>query len=219
MATITRAEVPAEEFALCETLRSLPDVAFDCERIVESGNGVVMPLVWARGAERETLETALESDPSVREFSLLADFEEDLLYRMTWVEQVGLVLEMVTTLHATVMNATCDGRTWSLRVLYPDHDALSRTDDFCESHGLTFEVTHIREMEGDPSGRFGLTDEQYEALTAAWEEGYFSVPRHTGLGDIAADLGISHQALSERIRRGTEVLVEEALLVGPLSDR
>ncbi|WP_368409244.1 helix-turn-helix domain-containing protein [Halomarina litorea] len=219
MATITRAEIPAEEFALLETLRSVPEVTFDCERIVESGSELVMPLVWARGATREELEGALSDDPSVREFSLLADFDDDLLYRMTWVEQVHLVLEMVTTLHATVMDASCDGATWTLRVFYPDHDALSRTNEFCESHGLSFEVTHVREMEGEPSGRFGLTDEQFEALTLACQEGYFSVPRRTDLDELAADLDISHQALSERIRRGTEVLVEEALLVGPLSDR
>jgi predicted DNA binding protein len=218
MATITRAEIPAEEFALYETLQSVPDVTFDCERIVESGNDTVMPLVWAEGADPEELETALSADPSVTEFVLLAEYDDELLYRMEWVQRVNLVLEMVTTLKATVMDAYGDGETWLLRILYPDHEALSRTNEFCESHGLQFRVTHIREMEGEPSGRFGLTDEQHEALALACQMGYFAVPRETDLDDLAERLDISHQALSERIRRGTEVLVEEALLIGPVSD-
>ncbi|MFC6835724.1 bacterio-opsin activator domain-containing protein [Halomarina ordinaria] len=216
MATITRAAIPTREFALHRTLREVSDVEFECERLVESGEGRVMPLVWTRGADTETLEAALERDPSVTDVTLLAEFDDELLYRMNWVDQVRLVIEMVTSLDATILDAYGDAEAWNLRILYPDRDALSRTNDFCESNGLTFDVIHVREMRGDPVGRFGLTDEQYEAMTMACERGYFSVPRETDLDALAEDLDISHQALSERLRRGTEVLVEEALLVGPL---
>jgi predicted DNA binding protein len=219
MATVTRASIPADEFALRQTIADLPDAEFECERIVESGDESVMPLVWARNVDVETLEACLEEDPDVREFSLLADFGDELLYRMVWVDHVRLVLEMVTTLQATVMNAYSSGTCWELRILYPEREALSKTNEFCQSHGLSFEVLHVREMEGEPSGRFGLTEEQHEALAKACEAGYYSVPRETDLDELAADLGISHQALSERLRRGSEVLVQEALLVGPLSGR
>jgi predicted DNA binding protein len=67
-------------------------------------------------------------------------------------------------------------------------------------------------MEGEPSDRFGLTDEQYEAM--ACETGSVDVPRATDLDELAAELDISHQAFSERLRWGTEMLIEEALLVG-----
>ncbi|MFD1515455.1 helix-turn-helix domain-containing protein [Halomarina rubra] len=219
MATVIRAAIPADEFALRQTISTVPEVEFECERIVESGTEAVMPLIWARSVAREDLEAALDEDPDVREYSLLADFGEELLYRMVWVDHVRLVLEMVTTLEATVMNAYSDASEWEFRILYPDREALSKTNEFCESHGLSFEIRHVREMEGEPSGRFGLTKEQYEALTNACEQGYYSVPRETDLDELADELGISHQALSERLRRGTEVLVQEALLVGPMSNR
>ena len=219
MATVTRAAIPAEEFALRQTLANLPEADFECERIVESGEQAVMPLIWARDVDREELESNLDDDPDVEEYSLLADFGSEMLYRMVWVDHVRLVMEMVTTLEATVMNAYSDGTRWEMRILYPDREALSKTNQFCESHGLTFDVLHVREMDGEPSGRFGLTQEQYVALTNACEQGYYSVPRGTDLDELAKELNISHQALSERLRRGTEVLIEEALLVGPLSDR
>ena len=69
-------------------------------------------------------------------------------------------------------------------------------------------------MEGEPSDRFGLTDEQYEALTMACETGSVDVPRATDLDELAAELDISHQALSERLRRAQATLVRETLLVG-----
>ena len=52
-ACVVRGKIPAEEFALYEALRSLPDVEFEIERVVQSGDDAVMPLVWVRGAEAD----------------------------------------------------------------------------------------------------------------------------------------------------------------------
>lgn len=215
MATVIRAEIPAEEFALHETFQSIPEVSFECERIVKGGDQIVMPLVWAYGFESDRLNEVLEDDPSVADASLLAEFENELLYRMEWIDQVRLVLQMMTNSQATVLSCYGDNETWILRVLFPTRDSLSHTHEFCNDHGLTFEVHYVREMDGEPAGRWGLTVEQYEALTTASERGYFQVPREIDLQDLANDIGVSHQALSERLRRGHDVLIQEALMVGP----
>lgn len=52
-----------------------------------------------------------------------------------------------------------------------------------------------------------VTGEQREAVLTALELGYYEVPRHANLADVAAELGISHQALSERLRRAHGGLV------------
>lgn len=218
MATVVRARVPAEEFVLYETLRSHPALQIECERIVESGD-VVMPLVWARGVERDLLESTLDDDDSVDSLECLAEFDTELLYRMEWVSRVDLVVQMLTTSGATVMNAYGDGDDWELRVLYPEREDLARTTEFCEEHGLRFDVLRVRDLEGEPAGRYGLTNEQYEALTLAIDRGYFDVPRAASLDGLADELDISHQALSERLRRGHEALIEETLVVGPDHDR
>jgi len=71
----------------------------------------------------------------------------------------------------------------------------------------------VCEMNDQPAGRYGLTDAQFEALATAWERGFYTVPREVELVDIAADLGISHQALSERLRRGIDALIQDTLMV------
>lgn len=214
MVTIVRGTIPAEEFALDTTTDRLDDVSFETERVVRSGDDAIMPLMWVRGVDRDTIERAFEEDRTVNEVTLLADFGDELLYRMEWIDHIHLLLQMLTNSHATILDAYGRGDKWQIRVLYPDREGFSETHEFCEEHGMTFDVDSIRELEGQPSGRFGLTADQYQALVTAVEEGYFSVPRDMTLQELADKFDVSHQALSERLRRGTEALVEDALLVG-----
>ncbi|WP_049999289.1 helix-turn-helix domain-containing protein [Halococcus sediminicola] len=217
MASIVRGTIPAEEFALYDASSSLENVEYEVERVVESAEGVVMPLVWIRGSDTEAITDAFATDSSVRDLSLLAEFDDELLYRMEWTEDVAVVIQMLTNSEATIMDAYGKDGWWTLRVLYPIREAVSKTVEFCREEGLTFDIEMIREMEGEPAGRYGLTDNQYEALRVASELGYFKVPREIDMNELAEELDISHQALSERLRRAYDTLVEDAVLVG--SDR
>lgn len=213
MSTVVRAEVPSEEFALHETFEAAPDVSFECERIIQSGGRIVMPLVWSYGADRETIDRALADDPTVDDASLVTAAGDDLLYRMEWIQRVQFVLQMLTTSRATVLDSYGNGDTWTLRMLYPDRESLAETKEFCDDRGFGFEMQSVQELDGEPGGRFGLTPRQYEALAVAHDAGYFEVPRQTSLGELADRLDITHQALSERLRRAHRSLVRETVLV------
>lgn len=56
-----------------------------------------------------------------------------------------------------------------------------------------------------------MTDDQREALEAALQKGYYAIPSEATMAEIASDLDISQQALSERLRRGHRALVEALL--------
>jgi hypothetical protein len=99
-------------------------------------------------------------------------------------------------------------------VLYPRRSLFSKTHEFCEDHGLTLDVESIRELEGEPAGRYGLTTDQYEVLATAASKGYFEVPRAVTLQELAEEFDVSHQAISERLRRATNALVQDTLFVG-----
>ena len=216
--TIVRGYIPADEFALEETLTTLQGVECECERIITSGDEAIMPLLWVRGADGNAVEQAFEDDPTVENVDLLSSFGDEQLYRMDWVKKVQLVLQMITNSKATIMDAYGTNEQWYLRILYPTRDALSQTTEFGEEHGLTFTIETIRQMDGEPEGRYGLTSSQHEALSQAVESGYYQVPRENNLEDIAAELDITHQALSERMRRATQALIEDTILVGPQSE-
>jgi len=214
MVTLVRGVVPASEFALNHALETVPEMEFELERIVETGDQAVMPLLWVRGADEERIAAAFEEDPTVNEIDLLVGFDGEFLYRMEWTDNIDLVVRMLTNAEATILDAYGKGGRWELRILYQERDHFSSVNEFCNSHDLTFDVKSIRELDGEPAGRFGLTTDQFEALTTAAERGLYAVPREVTLDDLAEEFDISHQALSERIRRGTGALIEDALLVG-----
>ena len=214
MSTIVEAEVPAAEFALGETLSSFPEVEFDIERVAAHSTTHIVPYVWVGGIDDEALEGTLEADGSVAEFDLLTVVDGKHLYRMDWVGQIELAVHLLTEAAGTIIDAHGRERTWLLRILFPGREEVSETIDFATDHGLTFDIRSINGMEKNRSGRFGLTEEQYEAITAALEEGYYEIPRDATAEELASEMDISRQAVAERLRRGHKVLAEDALTIG-----
>ena len=217
--SVAKLTVPAEKFVLYETLNALPEAEFSCKKTVNSGTESVLPLVRVRGATRSELEPAFESDPSVRDSVLLAEFEDTMLYRMEWNEEIQLLVEIITNAQNTILDMSTSGHDWLLRVLYPSRAALSNALSFYERRNLAHTVDSIHEFDGEPGGRYGLSSKQFEALSTAYEYGYFQIPREMKLEDIADELGISHQAFSERLRRAHMALVENLLLVNPREEQ
>jgi predicted DNA binding protein len=214
MSTIVEAEVPAAEFALGETLSSFPEVEFDIERVAAHSTTHIVPYVWVGGIDDEAFEGTLEADGSVAEFDLLTVVDGKHLYRMDWVGQIELAVHLLTEAAGTIIDAHGRERTWLLRILFPGREEVSETIDFATDHGLTFDIRSINGMEKNRSGRFGLTEEQYEAITAALEEGYYEIPRDATAEELASEMDISRQAVAERLRRGHKVLAEDALTIG-----
>jgi hypothetical protein len=132
---------------------------------------------------------------------------------MKWTNNVQSLLETLVTNQATVLTATTSGGRWIVRLMFPTHEGVSETMAHCKKHDIDLEMISICEMSGQPVGRYGLTGAQFEALTTAWKQGFYTVPRQVELVDIATDLGISHQALSERLRRGIDALIQDTLMV------
>ena len=216
MSTIVQGSVPSDELALHRTFQSLPELEIQCERVVKSGENTVFPVVWLRGASRTETEDALQADPTVESVNCRSAFEDESLYEMAWGDHVHLLLNILTRGEATILDAIGWRDRWHLRVLFPDREHFARTHSFAEDHGLTFELRSIRELETEPAGRYGLTEGQYEALLLAAERGYFEVSRETTLEELADELDVSHQALSEQLRRGMAALIEDTLFVGDM---
>lgn len=208
--TLAKVTVPCENLALAETLSQLPDVTVSSGSVADSGDGV-LPLLWMRAPDHDRLETALREDPTTTSVTRLTTRGEERLYRISWAPNVRILVEMLTAEGGTVMDASVSYDEWRMRVLYPSHHALSDAVSCCEQHNVSVEVQSIRQMTGDSSRQYGLTERQYQSLKLACEQGYFEIPRETNLGEVAKSQGISHQALSERLRRGTEKIVSQAL--------
>jgi predicted DNA binding protein len=220
--------IPPDEFVLRETLNAVPDAEFACERVAEGGPRSVLPLVWARGAEHAELDAALAGDPSVERASLLAEAEDRWLYQIEWAGNADILIRTVTNSAGTLLDLSGTDRGWSLHLLYPSRSDFSDAMAFYETHDVPFEIESIRELDADRSREggiasersgvamdHGLTSKQTEALLLAYERGYFEVPRKTTVEELAEELDVSHQAVSELLRRGCRELLGNTLFVEP----
>jgi predicted DNA binding protein len=216
MATLMQATIPPGEFALGETFQICRNVIVECEQLVNHSVERVIPLVWVRNTTPAAFETALDQDPTVESYTQLAGADTEWLYEMHWSAHIELVCQFFTMERAMILDAEGSAAGWDLRVLFPDRDDVRTTAEFCETRDLTLTIHSIRQFGGETarlgSARFGLTADQHEALIHAHEQGYFTVPRDVDLEGVAAGMDISHQALSERLRRGHQSLIGETLL-------
>ena len=81
MPTIVVADIPVEEFALRESLQAVPNLAVESQRVVEKDEDLVMPLMWVRGANGETVQTTLADDSSVSSNRRLTSSEPSRRWR------------------------------------------------------------------------------------------------------------------------------------------
>lgn len=219
MTTIAEFLIPAEEFALSETLPEVPEMEIEIERVAAHEADRILPLFWASGDDYDRFEAALESDSSVENVRRLSALEEGYLYQMDWIDRIDFLVESITGKGATLLSAHGQNDIWKLRMLFPDHDSISYVYDDFRERGFSIELTQLHELDSAKQyGQYGLTDGQYETLRLALRRGYFGVPREVTLGELAEELGISHQALSERLRRAQASLVVNALTIDADAD-
>lgn len=109
---------------------------------------------------------------------------------------------------------------WELRMRFDDRECLTQFQDYCDEQNIAFELSRLYEISNPRSGaQFGLTRMQYNALTTAWEMGYFETPRDVTLTEIADELGITEQSLSQRLRRAYHTLIAHTLVFTSPTDQ
>lgn len=212
MSTIIEGSVPAAQFALWETAERLPETTFEAVRVVTDGAGGVMSLLWSYGGEQEVVTGALEADESIDGIRVRSRLHDATLYQLAWTTRVRVVTDLLVADRGAIVDAQCRGGTWTFRILCPERDAVAVIVEECDRYGIDLRIDRIYPMtDSSHAGRPILTDEQFETVEAALEHGYYDVPRTTTLTELSEELGVSHQALSERLRRGHQRLVETVL--------
>lgn len=213
MTTVAAFTVPPTEFVLAWTLQTVDDVEVTVERMVVNGSGGVTPYFWASGDDLDTFEDALDDDLTVTDAVALEQQDGKRFYRVRWQERVRGILYALSDEVASIVSATYDGEAWRLRALFADQETLSEFHHYCATYDIDLVLERLHDRANPRSfGKYEVTSEQEQALTVALEAGFFEVPRQVTLGELADRLGISEQAVSARIRRGSANLVVNTLL-------
>ncbi|WP_114576119.1 helix-turn-helix domain-containing protein [Saliphagus sp. LR7] len=207
MATIAEFHVSAEDTALGESFERCPDLTCELERVVESA----WPGVWLAGADDDEIAAALEADPTVEEFERVSGDDDRTLYELEFAEAVCSVVEMVLDEGGTLVSAKAENGRWAVRMRFRDREQLRTVYERLREHGVDVEIGHLSELTDSSWEEIGLTAQQYDSLVAAIRRGYFEIPRKVSMQELAEELEISHQALSERLRRAYGTLARAEL--------
>lgn len=136
------------------------------------------------------------------------DAEHTRLYQVSW-DVHPAVLETMGETGVHLRRAVGWDERWRLTLLAPEQSNLSAFGSAAAERSIpvTLErLTRPRPPTGGPVDV--LTRSQRDALQAAFQAGYFEVPRAVTLEELGQRLGVSRQAASSLLRRGTQALLE-----------
>lgn len=170
--------------------------------------------MWITYDDGEVIERALDADPTPASVELLADLDGERLYGMEWIDRINALAYVLVEEEGTVLSVAGRNGQWVLRLLFPDREALGRAYEHCSDAGLDFSVERVFDIDKGRQSRYGLTDKQQDVLHSAFEHGYYAIPRETSAQNLAVEMDISHQALSERLRRAHGTIIENTVMLG-----
>jgi predicted DNA binding protein len=204
--------IEADAFQLGQVLAPPAGMVLELERIVPT-DATLMPFVWAIGEEYHAFEERVRAHPAVESLTALDRFGNRGLYRLEWRDSPTDFIAALGRSEAVVLEARGD-ESWAFRLRFPDHESLSAFHSTVRDLDIPLRIDRTRTLsELDDHGQtFDLTPAQREALVLALERGYFASPSEVQLDELADELGITRQALSKRIRRGNEKILESTLL-------
>lgn len=212
MSVIAECSLDPDRLSFATALSATSAVELDVERVYRTRSAMPVVFCWARSDDLDAFESALADDETVTDVKRLSDADDRRLYRARLTGRASVVTydAWVDLGAARLEMRYVDGR-WHARIRFPGRDALATFREFCLDHDLDFQLDRLYDSDGDDAetARNRLTTSQREALRLAHEGGYFGIPRETTLAEIAAELDISDQATSERLRRGCGRLVSD----------
>lgn len=212
--TTAQIGIPATEFAFSALFERIPDARVELEPAIAIPDDQTLLVVRVAECDYGTVENALRADPAVGMVERFGERDEEQTYRVTWDGCARRLVGRIVAEDTTLLSARARNGRWRFQLVAPDRDAFASAYDAIEDLGYTPDCRSISTFEGGRAGCSSLTDTQQETLVAAFEAGYYDIPRDATGKEFADILGISHQALSERLRRGMNALVKDTFNIG-----
>ncbi|MFU8869985.1 helix-turn-helix domain-containing protein [Natronococcus sp.] len=211
MTSIVNLEISSEGTGLAELFESVPSLACEAEAgVVSDGYDL-----WLSGASKDEIESGLADASTIEDRTLVNGSEEQWLYNVTFAPDAIDLFEVVLEEGGTILDASASGRSWNLNIRVQERSDASSIHTRLEELDLEPTVIRLYDTSDETGSQSGLTQNQYETLVAAINYGYFEIPRDVSMQELSEELGVSHQALSERLRRAYRSLVTSELDVSP----
>ncbi|WP_254763037.1 helix-turn-helix domain-containing protein [Natrinema marinum] len=212
MAVIVHLRIPPTSFELGRILELEESGTVELENMVPLGEKAV-PFLSVNDEVREAFEQNVSNHPSVEHIVEVTSHDGERLYSLDWDVSRDVFLQGVIDLGGQLLGATGTLNAWEFEIRFPTHGALSDFQEYCSNAHIPLEVGRIYNPVRPGTGMwYGVTEAQRETLMRAVQGGYYSIPRRMSTQDLATDLDISDQAVTERLRRAIVTLTENTLI-------
>lgn len=218
MTVLAEFSIEADQFLLGRIIANFPDVDVEIERVVPTGNRI-MPYIWGYGDELDELVTAMREHPNVESITAVDRVDNQALYKIEWEDPTERLIAGLAETTATILKAHSDD-TWTFEIRFEDNEGLAAFSEYCASHGIEYRLKRVSALTDSEyfEKSYAFTEPQYEALSLAVKRGYFEIPREVTYEQLAGQLGVSEQAVSERVRRATNKVMRAAMAGQPSFD-
>jgi predicted DNA binding protein len=214
MSVIVEFSIAAENFVLGKALRRTAGLSVELEKMIPTGDAAI-PYFWVRGKGKSEFTSVLEREEELSSFEVVDKLDGRWLYRAQWDLSVDTFVQAMVTHDAVLQEASGDAESWRFQLRFPDSHQLSEFHTDCRERDIDLTVESLyNPIEPATVEMRDLTTGQRSLIERVYDEGYFEVPRKVTLVEIAEELGISDQAVNERLRRGLSTLIEATLKSG-----
>lgn len=208
---ITTFRLDLDAIGLGQTLRTLPDLEVEAERIAAHSTKWTMPCLWAANADFAAVDEALQADPSIDEIVETERFDDEKYYQVEWTDEVEDRIDTYVDKEGSIISARASNEGWEVRIRFASREQFDAFREHVREQGASFDLLDLTEPGSARQSTVSLTPSQRDALVAALERGYYDVPRETAARELAEELDMAHQSLSELLRRGTATLIDSTL--------
>jgi hypothetical protein len=231
MSVLVDLVVPATDFVFERAFVAHPGLRVQFDQVVPLGGDAPVAAWMTRRPDRRTesrpdrqtdartdrLGDALAADPAVTAVERLDRTDDAWLFGVELSPDAVDLLDILGDTGAVCLSCAGRDAVWQLTLRYRSRQRLADCYHRCVAADLDLTVRSVHPLAASPEERTpaALTAVQLETLETALEAGYFAVPRETTLQELAAELGVSDTAASQRLRRGIEALLTQSLPAAP----
>ena len=213
MSVITEVRIPPDDFDLGQILSLNGASAIELETLVPSGE-VTVPLFWVYEPLEDGFLDTVERYPTVTSVAEMDVFEDRILFRLEWDASQDRLFQCILNNQGQILSATGTPEGWHFELRFPNREAMSQYQTCCEDAHISSELIRVYNPTNPGAGPwYGLSEPQREALMLAVQMGYYDIPRGCTTEELADELGISDQAVTERLRRAIGAFTRHTLLI------
>lgn len=210
------ADLSASDFEIGRVVEAVDGVEVDLKMVAPLGDRL-MPFLRVRDDDHdhESFAERLEELSAVASVVTIEQSDGEGTYAVEWAEEPNPFCRALCDHVGTIRRAVRDEDRWEFDLLFLSEEAFTAFRRELDESGVDLEISRINRTDGAEDEEGGeLSDTQRETLDLALAEGYYSIPRRTTTAELGEELGISDQAVIERLRRAITKLAEAYIEAG-----